>query len=87
MPPMKRVVAAAQRRTHSGASDSDQRKGRGGAGCDSDSHSVKGHPIRFLTWKGKLANLEGRRESSLQVWLSKLLRQTAPNCQTAKLPN
>lgn len=51
MPPMKRVVAAAQRRTHSGASDSDQRKGRGGAGCDSDSHSVKGHPIRFLTWK------------------------------------
>ena len=29
--PMKRVVAAAQRRTHSGASDSDQRKGRGGA--------------------------------------------------------
>ena len=83
MPPMKRVVAAAQRRTHSGASDSDQRKGRGGAGCDSDSHSVKGHPIRFFD----LENWQILKEEGKAV-----CRFGCPNCsakllQTAKLPN
>jgi len=86
VPPMKRVVAAAQRRTHSGASDSDKERGEGARAV-----------IRTLTQRERTSDSffdlenwqilkeEGKAVCSLAVQTAPPNCSKLPNCQTAKL--